>query len=88
MVNSRMEGLLVQAREIAYLAANLDSSSVWTTDESTMNYLQWKARNVYEDYGAYLLIVDRSGHGWDSQRAFFAYARAGQERLQQKPRFT
>ena len=69
MVNSRMEGLLVQAREIAYLAANLDSSSVWTTDESTMNYLQWKARNVYEDYGAYLLIVDRSGHVMDNMQA-------------------
>ena len=69
MVDSRMEGLLVQAREIAYLAANLDSSSVWTTDESTMNYLQWKARNVYEDYGAYILIVDRSGHVMDNMQA-------------------
>ena len=48
MVNSRMEGLLVQAREIAYLAANLDSSSIWITDDSTMKYLQWKARSVYE----------------------------------------
>lgn len=69
MVNSRMEGLLVQAREIAYLAANLDSSSIWITDDSTMKYLQWKARSVYEDYGAYILIVDRSGHVMDNMQA-------------------
>lgn len=69
LINSRMEGLLVQARDIAYLASNLSFSSFWDLDSSTMTYLQWKARNVYEDYGAYILVVDRSGRVMDNMQA-------------------
>ena len=71
IVDSRMESLLVQARDIAYLAARLDSEAIgsYLTDSSaTMAYLQWKTRSVFEDFGAYILIVDRSGRVLDNMQ--------------------
>ncbi len=61
-----METLRTEAREIAYLAAQRRESSMADmlfgggTDRSNQ-YLQWKATQVYEQYGAYILVVDRSG---------------------------
>ncbi|MDD3335668.1 MAG: ATP-binding protein [Eubacteriales bacterium] len=72
MIENRMEGLLLQAREIAFLAASVSDSllSSYLNIESTaMSYLQWKAKNVYEDYGAYILIVDRTGRIMDNMQA-------------------
>ena len=71
MVENRMESLLNQAREIAFLASRIDSyslSSYWNLDNSTMDYLQWKAASVYKDYGAYILIVDRNGNIRDNMQ--------------------
>jgi signal transduction histidine kinase len=64
MIASRMESLLVQAREIAFLASRVEDSTLSDylgIDTPTETYLQWKASNVYEDFGAYILIVDRNG---------------------------
>ena len=72
MIDSRMEGLLMQAREIAFLASRVDDSSIadyLNIQSSTMAYLQWKARTVYEDYGAYILIVDRNGRVMDNMQS-------------------
>lgn len=72
MIDSRMESLLQQAREIAFLASRIESSTLSEylgTSTSTMAYLQWKARNVYEDYGAYILIMDRNGHVMDNMQS-------------------
>ena len=33
-----------------------------------MAYLQWKAQAEYEDYGAYILIVDRNGRIMDNMQ--------------------
>ena len=63
VIEGRMESLLTQAREIAFLASRSDSST-----GSTMEYLQWKAQTVYEDYEAYILIVDRSGRVMDNMQ--------------------
>ena len=69
MTATRMENLLVQAREIAFLASRMDDSTLsdyLNIDTPTMAYLQWKTQNVYQDYGAYILIVDRNGRVMDN----------------------
>ena len=69
MISSRMESLLVQAREIAFLASRVDDSTLSDylgVDTPTETYLQWKAANVYQDFGAYILIVDRNGRVKDN----------------------
>jgi len=69
MINSRMDSLLVQAREIAFLASRTEDNTLSDylgLDTPTETYLQWKAANVYEDFGAYILIVDRNGRAKDN----------------------
>lgn len=72
MIESRMESLLAQAREIAFLASRVDSHSLsdyLNPDASTLAYMQWKAASVYKDYGAYILIVDRNGRVRDNMQS-------------------
>jgi len=72
MIESRMESLLAQAREIAFLASRIDTHSLsdyLNPDASTMAYMQWKAASVYKDYGAYILIVDRNGRVRDNMQS-------------------
>ena len=64
MIASRMESLMVQAREIAFLASRVEDptlSDYLGIDTPTESYLQWKAANVYQDFGAFILIMDRNG---------------------------
>lgn len=71
MVDGRLESLLSQAREIAFLASRVESSTLseyLNIQSATMYYLQWKARKVYDDYGAYILIVDRNGRILDNMQ--------------------
>ena len=70
-VENRMGSLLSQAREIAFLASRVEDSTLadyLNIQTSTMAYLQWKAQAVYEDYGAYILIVDRNGRIMDNMQ--------------------
>ena len=62
-INARMEELKKEAREIAYLASQPQqlSSRHWGSGTSVDTYLQWKAQSVYEDFGAYIMVVDRQG---------------------------
>ncbi len=72
MTDNRMESLLSQAREIAFLASRADDGALadyLNIQTSTMAYLQWKAQKVYEDYGAYILIVDRNGRVMDNMQS-------------------
>lgn len=69
MVDSRMEGLLMQAREIAFLASQVEDTALsdyLNLQSESMAYLQWKASSVYRDYNAYILIVDRNGRVRDN----------------------
>ena len=62
-IDTRLEELRKEAREIAYLAAQSNSSVIgylFGQDSSMLSYLNWKAAQVYEDFGAYMLVVDRS----------------------------
>ena len=79
-----MEALRKEAREIAYLASQQErsySSILWGygrfgsyagQTDAAQNYLQWKARSVYEEYGAYILVVDRNGRIMDNKNTALA----------------
>ena len=69
MMESRMANLLTQARDIAYLAGNLRNNEIGSfffDRSSDMQYLQWKAKRVYDNYHAYIMIVDSRGRVMDN----------------------
>lgn len=70
-----METLRSEAREIAYLAAQKNTGTLSLFGQSTSSrnaYLQWKANEVYEEYGAYILVVDRNGRMMDNMNVAYA----------------
>ena len=71
-----MEKLRNEAREIAYLAAQRQSGSgmgfFFRQDSPQLAYIQWKSNAVYEDYGAYILVVDRNGRMMDNMNVTYA----------------
>lgn len=71
-----METLRSEAREIAYLAAQRSSSVglgfFGQSQSSPSMYLQWKATEVYDEYGAYILVVDRTGRMMDNMNVAYA----------------
>ncbi|MBQ8311907.1 MAG: HAMP domain-containing protein [Clostridia bacterium] len=74
-ISARLEALMQEAREIAYLAARNSASSVgilFGQNDSTMDYIRWKSEEVYQDYGAYILVVDRRGRVMDNMRTAYA----------------
>ena len=62
-INARMEELKSQAREIAYLAsqAEFETWSNFGLTASAKQYMQWKARKVYDEFGALIVVMDRYG---------------------------
>lgn len=72
----RQEELRTEAREIAYLASLSSSANentyfgtagvLFSQNTTVMKQLRWKAMQVYEEYGAYLAVVDRSGQVMDN----------------------
>lgn len=65
----RLDGVTRQARDIAYLAARNDTSTaaiLFGLDDTTARYLSWKSEEVYEEYGAYIVVVDRRGRVMDN----------------------
>ncbi len=85
MVNSRLQSLLNEARDIAYLASRTDTAEAPSdglattappsstsenfsamTKSTAMSFLQWKISSVYEEYGAYILVLDRNGRVMDN----------------------
>ncbi|MGN0794012.1 MAG: sensor histidine kinase [Aristaeellaceae bacterium] len=81
-----MEALRREAREIAYLAAQQSRTvggtswsfgwhgfgSAYQQTDTALAYLQHKAREVYEEYGAYILVVDRNGRIMDNKNTALA----------------
>ncbi len=69
-----METLRTEAREIAYLAAQKRTSlSIFDRrDSSQQQYIQWKATEIYNKYGAYILVVDRTGRMMDNMNVAYA----------------
>ncbi|MDD4080624.1 MAG: HAMP domain-containing sensor histidine kinase [Eubacteriales bacterium] len=64
-IASHIQALKIQAYDIAYLASvpqPLGLSALLGTDTiSTRRMMERKLRGVYQDYGAYALVVDRTG---------------------------
>ena len=68
-----METLRTEAREIAYLAAQRRSvTGFWGGNQPDQQYIHWKANEVYEEYGAYILVVDRTGRMMDYMNMAYA----------------
>jgi len=71
-----METLRTEAREIAYLAGQRSSGlsfPFFDRGQSAQSmYLQQKATAVYDQYGAYILVVDRNGRMMDNMNVAYA----------------
>ncbi len=73
-MSTRLEELREEAREIAYLASQSTSSAMgflFGQDTGMQKYLAWKADSVYEEFGAYILVVDRRGRVMDNMEAAY-----------------
>lgn len=63
-INARLEDLIRDAQDIAYLASENTSATLlspYSKNNVTLDYLQQKATDVYNAYGAFILVVDRRG---------------------------
>lgn len=63
-IESRMQALKTQARDMAYLASRLSNDSVYQSFgkySTTESYMRWKSRRIYQEYNAYIMVVDRYG---------------------------
>ena len=70
-IDSRLNGLTKDAEEIAYLAAQTSESYLSVVgfgDNTARKLLNEKAMDVYEEYGAYIAVVDRRGNIQDNMR--------------------
>lgn len=73
-IESRLEELRKEAREIAFLASQTSVSTMgvlFGQDSSMEKYLKWKAAEVYEEFGAYIRVVDRMGRVMDNLQAVY-----------------
>lgn len=70
IIESNIDTLKRQAREMAYLSSMLDDGRVLigqSRTATTERYLKWKAQQIYDQFGAYCIVVNRSG-----QRSLYA----------------
>lgn len=78
-ITARLDHLVGEAEDIAYLAANLNTG--WIMDNSSGTYLNRKAQQVYEEFGAYIAVVDRRGNLMDNTRTAYSEDPAFMESL-------
>lgn len=68
-----MEKLRTEAREISYLAAQRRPvPGIFGSGQPDQEYIHWKANEIYEQYGAYILVVDRVGRMMDNMNLAYA----------------
>lgn len=63
-IDSRIQALKSQARDVAYLSSRLQSDKLnlsLSAAAATKDYLYWKSSRIYDQYGAYTLVVERTG---------------------------
>ena len=83
-IENRMNALKTQARDMAYLASRLPNDSLnraFGKSTTTEQYMYWKALRVYEEYNAYIIIVDRNG----AQRTYYNESTLADESLSSLP---
>ena len=65
-IDARLDYLISEAEEIAYLAGNLSGESLMDTirdrDSATRTYLNRMAEKVNREFGAYIAVMDRAGN--------------------------
>ena len=65
-IDARLDYLISEAEEIAYLAGNLSGDSLMDTirdrDSATRAYLNRMAEKVNKEFGAYIAVKDRAGN--------------------------
>ena len=65
-INSRLDYLISEAEDIAYLAGDLSGESLMDTirdrDSVTRAHLNHKAEKVNQEFGAYIAVMDRAGN--------------------------
>jgi len=72
-IDARLDYLISEAEDIAYLAAGLNRSglgSLW--GDSTQDSLNAKAEKVNREFGAYIAVVDRFGNVMDNVRTAYS----------------
>ena len=73
-IDARLEYLISEAEDIAYLAANQAGSmqdGFWY-GSTTRGILNKKAEKVYNEFGAYIAVVDQSGNMMDNTRTAYS----------------
>ena len=65
IINNRMDALKTQARDIGYLAGRMSMDSlvktIGQTPSAAEEYINWKSKRIFDEYGAYTMVVDRAG---------------------------
>ena len=65
-IDARLDYLISEAEEIAYLAGNLSGDSLMDTirdrDSATRTYLNRMAEKVNREFGAYIAVMDQAGN--------------------------
>lgn len=65
-IDARLDYLISEAEDIAYLAGNLSGGSLMETiqdrDSATRTYLNRMAEKVNREFGAYIAVMDRAGN--------------------------
>ncbi len=72
-IDARLDYLISEAEDIAYLAGNLSGNSLMDTirdrDSATRAYLNRMAEKVNREFGAYIAVMDRGGDVMTNSRA-------------------
>ena len=72
-IDARLDYLISEAEDIAYLAADQSGSSImgyW--DSTSRDHLNAKAEKVNREFGAYIAVVDRRGNVMDNVRTAYS----------------
>ncbi len=74
--DARLDYLISEAEEIAYLAGNLSGDSLMETikdrDSVTRTYLNQMAEKVNREFGAYIAVMDRAGNVMTNSRTAYS----------------
>ena len=72
-IDARLNYLISEAEDIAYLAADLNGDvfgDFWNS--STRDHLSAKAKKVNDEFGAYIAVVDRRGNVMDNMQTAYS----------------
>ena len=74
-IDARLDRLISEAEDIAYLAGNLSGDSLMDTirdrDSATRSYLNRMADKVNREFGAYIAVMDRGGNVMTNSQAAY-----------------